>query len=85
MPSRQQYRPAVHCGAGPAYPRRMSHVNSALSTLAQSRLLADVTAPDNTPPGIFLRIYIFGGLALVIGIAWFVLRGYRNSGDNDRK
>jgi hypothetical protein len=63
----------------------MSHLNSALSTLAQSRLLADVTAPDNTPPGIFLRIYIFGGLALVIGIAWFVLRGYRNSGDNDRK
>jgi hypothetical protein len=42
-------------------------------------------APDNTPPGIFLRVYIFGGLAAVVGIAWFVLRGYRDSGDNDGK
>lgn len=62
----------------------MSHLN-VVATLAQSRLLADVTAPDNTPPGIFLRIYIFGGLAAVVGIAWFCLRGYRNSGDNDGK
>jgi hypothetical protein len=60
----------------------MSHLN-VVAALAQSRLLADVTAPDNTPPGIFLRIYIFGGLAAVIGIAWLCLRGYRNSGDND--
>lgn len=63
----------------------MSHLTNAAAALAHSRVLADVTAPDNTPPGIFLRIFIFGGLALVIGIAWFVLRGYRNSGDNDRK
>ncbi len=48
-------------------------------------ILADVTAPDNTPPGIFLRLYIFGGLVLVIVIAWLVLRGYRDSGDGDRK
>jgi hypothetical protein len=47
--------------------------------------LADVTAPDNTPPGIFLRLYIFGGLAVVIGITWFVLRGYRDSGDKNGK
>jgi len=64
----------------------MSHLNAA-AALVQTQLgshwLADVTAPDNTPPGIFLRIYIFGGLAAVIGIAWFCLRGYRNSGDND--
>jgi hypothetical protein len=44
-----------------------------------------VNAPDNTPPGIFLRLYIFGGLAVVILIAWFVLRGYRDTGDKDRK
>jgi hypothetical protein len=49
----------------------------------QAHFLA--VAPDSTPPGIFLRVYIFGGLAFVVGIAWFVLRGYRNSGDNDRK
>jgi hypothetical protein len=63
----------------------MSHLNTVAAALAQSRFLADVTAPDNTPPGIFLRLYIFGGLAAVIGIAWFVLRGYRNSGDDDHK
>ena len=51
----------------------------------QHVILADVTSPDNTPPGIFLRLYIFGGLAVVIGIAWLVLRGYRNSGDGDGK
>jgi len=83
-----QYRPAVHCGDGSAYPRRMSHLNAAaalLQTHPGTQWLADVTAPDNTPPGIFLRIYIFGGLAAVIGIAWFCLRGYRDSGDNDNK
>ena len=63
----------------------MSHISTVATALAQSRILADVTAPDNTPPGIFLRLYIFGGLAAVIGIAWFVLRGYRNSGDDDNK
>jgi hypothetical protein len=62
----------------------MSNLTTAAAALAHSSFLA-VSAPDNTPPGIFLRIYIFGGLAAVIGIAWFVLRGYRNSGDNDRK
>jgi hypothetical protein len=43
------------------------------------------TTPDNAPPGIFLRLFIFGGLALVILIAWFVLRGYRDSGDQHDK
>ena len=45
-------------------------------------LAATSTPGDSTPPGIFLRLYIFGGLALVVLIAWFVLRGYRNSGDS---
>jgi hypothetical protein len=49
------------------------------------QILLAVNTPDNTPPGIFLRLYIFGGLALVVLIAWFVLRGYRDSGDDDRK
>jgi len=49
------------------------------------QILLAVNAPDNTPPGIFLRLYIFGGLAFVVLIVWFVLRGYRDSGDNDRK
>jgi hypothetical protein len=44
-----------------------------------------VNEPDTTPPGIFLRLYIFGGLALVVLIAWLVLRGYRDTGDKDRK
>ncbi|HEV2345187.1 MAG TPA: hypothetical protein VGS97_13905 [Actinocrinis sp.] len=43
--------------------------------------LAAANTPDSTPPGIFLRLFIFGGLALVVFIAWFVLRGYRDSGD----
>jgi len=45
------------------------------------QILLAVNAPDNTPPGIFLRLYIFGGLAVVILIAWLVLRGYRDSGE----
>jgi hypothetical protein len=44
-----------------------------------------VNAPDNTPPGIFLRLFIFGGLAVVVLIAWLVLRGYRDTGDKNRK
>jgi len=44
-------------------------------------ILLAVNAPDTTPPGIFLRLYIFGGLAAVVLIAWIVLRGYRDSGD----
>jgi hypothetical protein len=44
-----------------------------------------VNAPDTTPPGIFLRLYIFGGLAVVVLIAWLVLRGYRDTGDKNRK
>ena len=44
--------------------------------------LADVNS-DSAPPGIFLKIYILGGLCLVAGIAWFVLRGYVKSGDKD--
>jgi hypothetical protein len=65
----------------------MSQLNAA-AVLAQTHSLQAhflAVAPDSTPPGIFLRVYIFGGLAFVVGIAWFVLRGYRNSGDNDRK
>ena len=51
------------------------------TALHQATTLA-VNAPDNTPPGIFLRIFIFGGLAAVILIAWLVLRGYRDTGDD---
>ena len=46
--------------------------------------LADVNS-DSAPPGIFLKIYILGGLCLVAGIAWFVLRGYVKSGDKDER
>lgn len=49
------------------------------------QILLAVNAPDNTPPGIFLRLYIFGGLALVILIAWLALRGYRDSGETRDK
>jgi hypothetical protein len=49
------------------------------------QILLAVNAPDNTPPGIFLRLYIFGGLAVVILIAWLVLRGYRDSGESQDK
>jgi hypothetical protein len=45
-------------------------------------LAAGSVPGDTTPPGIFLRLYIFGGLALVILVAWLVLRGYRDSGDS---
>lgn len=44
-----------------------------------------VNAPDNAPPGIFLRIFILGGLVVVVLIAWLVLRGYRDTGDKNRK
>lgn len=46
--------------------------------------LADV-ASDSAPPGIFLRVYILGGLCFVVLCAWFVLRGYVKSGDKDDK
>ena len=46
--------------------------------------LADV-ASDSAPPGIFLRVYILGGLCFVAFCAWFVLRGYTKSGDKDDK
>ncbi|MBS2963929.1 hypothetical protein KGA66_12800 [Actinocrinis puniceicyclus] len=49
------------------------------------QILLAVNAPDTTPPGVFLRLYIFGGLALVILIAWLVLRGYRDSDENRDK
>lgn len=48
-------------------------------------LAANSVPGDTTPPGIFLRLYIFGGLAFVILIAWLVLRGYRDSGDPQDK
>ncbi|HTJ66542.1 MAG TPA: hypothetical protein VL551_03335 [Actinospica sp.] len=44
--------------------------------------LASVSS-DSAPPGFFLKLYIIGGFALVGGIAWFVLRGYVKSGDNE--
>lgn len=47
-------------------------------------ILADI-ASDSAPPGIFLRVFILGGLAFVILCAWFVLRGYVKSGDKDRR
>jgi hypothetical protein len=48
-------------------------------------LAAGSVPGDTTPPGIFLRLYIFGGLAFVVLIAWLVLRGYRDSGDPQDK
>jgi hypothetical protein len=47
-------------------------------------ILASVSS-DSAPPGFFLKLYIIGGFCLVGGIAWFVLRGYVKSGDNDDK
>ena len=44
--------------------------------------LADLTS-DSAPPGIFLRVYILGGLVFVALCAWFVLRGYVKSSDKD--
>lgn len=55
------------------------------AALHQATTTLAVNAPDNTPPGIFLRLYIFGGLAVVVLIAWLVLRGYRDTGDKNRK
>lgn len=48
-------------------------------------LAANSVPGDTSPPGIFLRLYIFGGLAFVVIVAWFVLRGYRDSGDSQDK
>ena len=45
-------------------------------------LLADINS-DSAPPGIFLRVYILGGLVFVAFCAWFVLRGYLKSSDKD--
>ena len=45
-------------------------------------ILADI-ASDSAPPGIFLRVFILGGLGFVCLCAWFVLRGYVKSGDKD--
>ena len=50
-----------------------------------AQLAATSTPGDSTPPGIFLRLFIFGGLAFVVLVAWFVLRGYRDSGDSHDK
>jgi hypothetical protein len=47
-------------------------------------ILASV-ATDSAPPGIFLRLYILGGLCFVAFCAWFVLRGYVKSGDKDEE
>jgi hypothetical protein len=44
--------------------------------------LADINS-DSAPPGIFLRVYILGGLVFVAFCAWFVLRGYLKSSDKD--
>jgi hypothetical protein len=53
--------------------------------VALHQSLLAVNAPDNAPPGIFLRLYIFGGLAVVVLIAWLVLRGYRDTGGKKGK
>ena len=42
-------------------------------------------ASDSAPPGIFLRVFILGGLCFVVFCVWFVLRGYAKSGDDERK
>ena len=47
-------------------------------------ILADI-ASDSAPPGIFLRVFILGGLAFVGLCAWFVLRGYVKSSDKDER
>jgi hypothetical protein len=72
------YPPEVHHGVVSAYGRFVdaSHLIN---------LAATPVSGDTTPPGIFLRLYIFGGLAFVILIAWLVLRGYRDSGDSQDK
>jgi hypothetical protein len=46
--------------------------------------LAVASSPDSAPPGIFLRLFIFGGLALVVLVGWLVLRGYRDTGGKKR-
>ena len=46
--------------------------------------LADLQQ-DSAPPGIFLRVYILGGLVFVAFCVWFVLRGYLKSSDMDDK
>ncbi len=72
FPSAHTTDPASAVTRGGAYGRfvQATHLN----------LLAAAT-PDNAPPGIFLRLFIFGGLAVVVLVAWLVLRGYRDSGD----
>jgi hypothetical protein len=46
---------------------------------------SDNGTPTTAPPGIFLRLYIFGGLTFVVLCAWFVLRGYRDTGDKNKQ
>lgn len=57
---------------------------SPIAAALHSTVLA-VNAPDTTPPGIFLRLYIFGGLGVVVLLTWLALRGYRDSGDKNGK
>jgi hypothetical protein len=65
---------------------------AALSTAAGPHLqhlaaggTSDNGTPTTAPPGIFLKLFIFGGLSFVVFCAWFVLRGYRDTGDAKNK
>ena len=46
---------------------------------------SDNGTPTTAPPGIFLKLFIFGGLSFVVFCAWFVLRGYRDTGDKNKQ
>jgi hypothetical protein len=55
--------------------------------LAQSLHLAagQLAAAPGQPTAGWLRWFVLGAIALVAGLAWLCLRGYRNSDDSDRK
>jgi hypothetical protein len=55
--------------------------------LAQSLHLAagQLAAAPGQPTAGWLRWFVLGTIALVAGLAWFCLRGYRNSDHSDRK
>ncbi len=77
----------MECGKVPdchsTYPASATMRRVAYGRFVHQILLA-VNAPDTTPPGIFLRLFIFGGLAFVILVGWFVLRGYRDTGSQSQ-
>jgi hypothetical protein len=85
--------PLVECGMFPTAhttdPPSTAASYSAYGRFVQAthfiQLAATSNPGDTAPPGIFLRLFIFGGLAFVVLVAWFVLRGYRDSGDQSDK